>query len=142
MSEIQVRLPDGKTLAVPAGASVLDVAERIGKGLARAALAGRVDGRWSTCACRSTQNVSLEIVTDRDPAAGEVIRHSAEHVMADAVKRLFPSAQVDVGRTDHSEKFQYDFLVERPFTPEDLERIEEEMAQHHRREGAPSRARW
>ena len=69
----------------------------------------------------------IEIVTARDPAAGEVIRHSAEHVMADAVKRLFPDAQVDVGRTDHAEKFQYDFQVERPFTPEDLARIEAEM---------------
>src|SRR4030067_650175 len=60
------------------------------------------------------------------PAAG-VTRHSAEHVMADAVKRLFPEAQIDVGRADHSEKFQYDFLVDRPFTPEDLEKIEKEM---------------
>ncbi|MBW1844327.1 MAG: threonine--tRNA ligase, partial [Deltaproteobacteria bacterium] len=72
-------------------------------------------------------DAAIEIVTKRDPEAGEVIRHSAEHVMADAVKRLFPNAQVDVGRTDHSEKFQYDFLVETPFTPEDLEEIEKEM---------------
>ena len=84
--------------------------------------------------------MSLQIVTPSDPDGGAVIRHSAEHVMADAVKRLFPSAQIDVGRTDHSEKFQYDFLVERPFTPEDLERIEAEM-RDHRREGASSRAR-
>ena len=62
--------------------------------------------------------------------------------MADAVKRLFPSAQVDVGRSDHSEKFEYDFLVERPFTPEDLEQIEKEMAEDRRREGRSSRARW
>ena len=66
-------------------------------------------------------------MTAKDPAGAEVIRHSAEHVMADAVKRLFRGAQIDVGRSDHSEKFQYDFLVERPFTPEDLERIEKEM---------------
>jgi threonyl-tRNA synthetase len=114
MSEIQVRLPDGKALTVPAGSSVLEVAERIGKGLARAALAGRIDGRLVDLRLPLHQNVSIEIVTARDPAGGEVIRHSAEHVMADAVKRLFPNAQVDAGRADHSEKFQYDFLVERP----------------------------
>jgi threonyl-tRNA synthetase len=127
MSEIQVGLPDGRTLTVERGASVLEVAGKIGRGLARAALAGRVGGQLLDLRAPLTNDVSLQIVTDRDPAAGEVIRHSAEHVMADAVKRLFPSAQVDVGRSDHSEKFQYDFRVERPFTPEDLERIEAEM---------------
>jgi threonyl-tRNA synthetase len=128
MSEIQVRLPDGKALLVPAGTSVLSVAERIGRGLARAAIAGRVDGRLVDLRTPLAADVArLEIVTDRDPAAGEVIRHSAEHVMADAVKRLFPECQIDVGRSDHSEKFQYDFLVPRPFTPEDLEQIEKEM---------------
>jgi threonyl-tRNA synthetase len=128
MSEIQVRLPDGKTLVVPSGSSVLSVAERIGKGLARAALAGRVDGRLVDLRTELRADVArLEIVTDRDPAGAEVVRHSAEHVMADAVKRLFPECQIDVGRSDHSEKFQYDFLVSRPFTPEDLEQIEKEM---------------
>src|SRR5262245_23463399 len=110
MSEIDVRLPDGKVLRVPAGPSVLEVAGRIGKGLARAALAGRVDGRLVDLRAPLARDAALEIVTDRDPAAGDVIRHSAEHVMADAVKRLFPDAQIDVGRADHSEKFQYDFL--------------------------------
>jgi threonyl-tRNA synthetase len=127
MSEIQVRLPDGKTLTVPAGSTVLEVAERIGKGLARAALAGRVEGRLLDLRAPLRSDVSLEIVTRRDPEGAEVIRHSAEHLMADAVKQLFPDVQIDVGRTDHSEKFQYDFLVERPFTPGDLERIEKEM---------------
>lgn len=128
MSEIAVRLPDGRTLRVPAGSSVLAVAERIGPRLARDAVAGLVDGALVDLRQPLTHDAALEIVTARHPRAGEVIRHSAEHVMADAVKRLFPGAQVDVGRTDHSEKFQYDFLVERPFTPEDLERIEAEMA--------------
>jgi threonyl-tRNA synthetase len=127
MSEIQVGLPDGRTLTVRRGASVLEVAEKIGKGLARAAYAGRIDGKLVDLRQPLDRDVSLQIVTDRDPEAGDVIRHSAEHVMADAVKRLFPDAQVDVGRTDHSEKFQYDFKVERAFTPEDLERIEAEM---------------
>ncbi len=127
MSELQIRLPDGKTLAVPAGSTVLDVAGRIGKGLARAAIAGRVDGRLVDLRVPLEADAAIEIVTSKDPQSGEVIRHSAEHVMADAVKRLFPTAQVDVGRTDHAEKFQYDFLVERPFSPEDLENIEKEM---------------
>jgi threonyl-tRNA synthetase len=127
MTEISVRLPDGRQLAVPAGTTVLGVAERIGPGLARAALAGRIDGRLVDLRVPLDRDVALEIVTARDPQGGEVIRHSAEHVMADAVKRLFPAAQIDVGRADHTEKFQYDFLVERPFTPDDLERIEAEM---------------
>jgi threonyl-tRNA synthetase len=127
MSAIHVRLPDGKILELPAGSTVLDVASKIGKGLAKAALAGRVDGRLVDLRLPLHADVSVEIVTSRDPEGGEVIRHSAEHVMADAVKRLFPNAQVDAGRADHAEKFQYDFLVERPFTPEDLEQIEKEM---------------
>lgn len=127
MSDVHVRLPDGRTLAVPAGSTVLDVAGRIGPRLAKAAVAGRIAGRLVDLRAPVEDGAALEIVTTRDPDAGEVIRHSAEHVMADAVKRLFPAAQVDVGRTDHSEKFQYDFRVERPFTPEDLARIEAEM---------------
>jgi threonyl-tRNA synthetase len=127
MSDLQIRLPDGKTLAMPAGSTVLDVAGTIGKGLAKAAFAGRIDGRLVDLRTPLEADAAIEIVTKKDPQAGEVIRHSAEHVMADAVKRLFPNAQVDVGRTDHSEKFQYDFLMEHPFTPEDLEDIEKEM---------------
>ena len=127
MTEIRIRLPDGKTLAIPKGATVLSVAERIGPRLARDALAGRIDGRLVDLREPLEADVALEIVTARDPSAGEIVRHSAEHVMADAVKRLFPTAQIDVGRSDHSQKFQYDFRVERPFTPEDLERIEKEM---------------
>ncbi len=127
MSEIVVTLPDGKTLAFESGVTVLTVAEEIGPGLAKAALAGRIDGEIVDLRFPLRQDTALEIITTRDPAGGDVIRHSAEHVMADAVKRLFPDAQVDAGRSDHSEKFQYDFLVETPFTPEDIERIEKEM---------------
>ena len=128
MSEISIRLPDGNTVAVAQGSTVLQVAEKIGAGLAKAALAGRIDGQLVDLRLPLLEDVAIEIVTSKDDAAGEVIRHSAEHVMADAVKRLFPEAQIDAGRTDHSEKFQYDFLVDEPFTPEDLERIEKEMA--------------
>jgi threonyl-tRNA synthetase len=128
MSDISVRLPDGKTLQLPEGSTSLEVAGQIGAGLARAALAGRADGRVLDLRAPLWDGVHLEIVTTRDPAGADVIRHSAEHIMADAVKRLFPDCQIDVGRSDHSEKFQYDFRVEKPFTPEDLERIEAEMA--------------
>jgi threonyl-tRNA synthetase len=127
MSDIHVRLPDGRTLAVPAGSTVLDVAGKIGPRLAKDAVAGRIAGRLVDLRAPVPDGAALEIVTTRDPAAGEVIRHSAEHVMADAVKRLFPEVRIDVGRSDHSEKFQYDFEIGRPFTPEDLERIEAEM---------------
>jgi threonyl-tRNA synthetase len=127
MSSLEVGLPDGRKLAVPLGATVLEVAARIGPRLAKAALAGRVDGKLVDLRTPLTQSAELQIVTDRDPQAGEVIRHSAEHVLADAVKRLFPEAQVDAGRAEHSEKFQYDFQVARPFTPEDLALIEAEM---------------
>ena len=127
MSEINVTLPDGKVLAVPSGSSVLFVAEQIGPGLARAAMAGRADGRLVDLREPLREDVALEIVTARDPVAGEIIRHSAEHIMADAVKRCFPKVQIDVGRTDHSEKFQYDFLVDDPFTAEDLEQITASM---------------
>jgi threonyl-tRNA synthetase len=127
MSAINVTLPDGKTLEFEAGTTVFAVAEKIGPGLAKAALAGRIDGSLVDLRTPLATDIALEIVTTRDAEGGDVIRHSAEHVMADAVKRLFPNAQVDAGRSDHSEKFQYDFLVDEPFTPEDIERIEKEM---------------
>ncbi len=91
MSQIQVRLPDGRLLEVPAGTTVLGVAERIGPGLARAALAGRLDGRLVDLRLSLHADAAIEIVTAKDPQGGTVIRHSAEHVMADAVKRLFPA---------------------------------------------------
>jgi threonyl-tRNA synthetase len=127
MSEITVSLPDGKTLSMGDGSTVLAVAEQIGPGLAKAALAGRINGELVDLRTPLHSDVSIEIVTARDADGGDIIRHSAEHIMADAVKRLFPDAQVDAGRADHSEKFQYDFLVDAPFTPEDLERIQKEM---------------
>jgi threonyl-tRNA synthetase len=127
MSEIDVRLPDGKTLSMPAGSNVLNVAERIGPGLMRAAIAGRVDGQLVDLRLPIERDAEVQIITTKNPEAGDVIRHSAEHVMADAVRRLFPGTQIDVGRSDHSAKFQYDFLVERPFTPNDLDAIAAEM---------------
>jgi len=106
---------------------VLDVARAIGERLARATVAGVVDGRLVDLRSPIESDVTVRIVTTRDREGGEVIRHSAEHVMADAVKRLWPDTPIDAGRQDHSEKFQYDFRFPRPFQPEDLEKIEEEM---------------
>tara|TARA_Y100000590_G_scaffold143947_1_gene165510 strand:- start:2027 stop:3955 length:1929 start_codon:yes stop_codon:yes gene_type:complete len=127
MTEIAVVLPDGSSIELEENSTVEDAAKKIGSGLAKAAVAGKIDGDLVDLRSPLSDKATLSIVTVRDEIAGEVIRHSAEHVMADAVKQLFPEAQVDVGRSDHSEKFQYDFLVHRPFTGEDLEAIEEKM---------------
>lgn len=124
---IQLTLPDQKVLEFEPGVTSLEVAQSIGSGLAKATLAGIVDGEMIDLRAPISNSGKFEIVTDKHPRAGEVIRHSAEHVLADAVKQLWPEAQVDVGRTDHSEKFQYDFKVEKPFTPEDLVKIENKM---------------
>jgi threonyl-tRNA synthetase len=103
------------------------VAAAIGPRLARDTVAGEVDGRFVDLRTRLTEDAKVRIVTVKDPEAGDVIRHSAEHVMADAVKRLWPGTPIDAGRQDHSEKYQYDFRFPRPFKPEDFERIEEKM---------------
>ncbi len=125
--EIELELPDGSRMRVPEGTTSLEVAERIGPGLARQAVAGQLDGAWVDLRAPLRRGGALRLITTRDPEAGQVIRHSAEHVMADAVKRLWPETQIDVGRTDHSEKFQYDFDIPVRITPQDLEVIEAEM---------------
>jgi threonyl-tRNA synthetase len=125
---VRVSLPDGSEQDFPAGATVLEVAEAIGPRLARDTVAGLVNGELVDLRTPISSDIDLRIVTTKDPEAGEVIRHSAEHVLADAVKRLWPGTPIDAGRQDHSEKFQYDFRFPRPFRPEDFERIEEEMA--------------
>jgi threonyl-tRNA synthetase len=125
---IQVTLPDGSRRQYPAGATVLDVARSIGPRLARDTVAGLVGGRLVDLRTPVVADAEVRVVTSRDPEAGAVIRHSAEHVLADAVKRLWPGTPIDAGRQDHSEKFQYDFRFPRTFQPEDLERIEQEMA--------------
>jgi len=124
---ITVTLPDGSRREHPAGVTVLEVAESLGPRLARDTVAGLVDGRLVDLRTRLDCDVALKVVTSRDPEAGAVIRHSAEHVLADAVKRLWPGTPIDAGRQDHSEKYQYDFRFPRSFRPEDLQRIEQEM---------------
>jgi len=127
VTTIKVSLPDGSAREFPEGATVFEVAEAIGPRLARDTVAGLMDGRLVDLRTPITGDVELRIITERDPEGAEVIRHSAEHVLADAVKRLWPGTPIDAGRQDHSEKYQYDFRFPRPFRPEDFERIEEEM---------------
>jgi threonyl-tRNA synthetase len=125
---VQVTLPDGSTREFSRGTTVLEVAQSIGPRLARDTVAGLVDGRLVDLRTALEDDVELRIVTVKDPEGGDVIRHSAEHVLADAVKRMWPGTPIDAGRQDHAEKYQYDFRFPRAFTPEDFPRIEQEMA--------------
>lgn len=127
-TDIHVQLPDGSERAFPAGTTPLEVARAIGERLAAAAVAGWLDGEIVDLRAPIPRSGVFRVLTPANPEAGEVIRHSAEHVLADAVEHVFPGTIIDAGRQDHSEKFQYDFRFPRGFTPEDLERIEKEMA--------------
>ena len=128
MVEISVILPDGSSKPVPEGATVGDVAFAISPRLASAAIAGKVDGSLVDVERVVTDGATVEIVTDRAPEALGILRHSAAHVMAEAVKDLFPTAKFGIGPAIE-DGFYYDFDVERPFTPEDLAAIEERMRQ-------------
>lgn len=121
-----ITLPDGSQRTYPQAVSVEAVAADIGAGLARAALAGKVDGRLVDTSYLIDHDASLAIVTSRDPEGLEVIRHSTAHLLAQAVKQLFPEAQVTIGPVIE-DGFYYDFAYKRPFTPEDLAAIEERM---------------
>ncbi len=124
---IRVTLPDGSVREVPAGTGAAQVAEAIGKRLAREAVAAEVDGVLVDLATPLAQDCQLRIVTGDAPGGLEVLRHSAAHLMAQAVKRLFGPVKVAIGPATE-DGFYYDFDVERPFRPEDLEAIEAEMA--------------
>lgn len=123
---INVTLPDGSKRPYEAPLSVLDVASSIGPGLAKAALAGKIDGQLVDLSAIIDRDAGLEIVTVKHEDALEVIRHSTAHLLAQATQRLFPSAQVTIGPVI-DDGFYYDFAFERAFTPEDLETIEAEM---------------
>jgi threonyl-tRNA synthetase len=126
MSQITVTLPDGTSRAVPAGTTVRDVAGAISPGLAKAALAAVVDGKLVDLVYPVEKDAAVRIVTDRSPEALPLYRHSTAHLLAAAVIQLFPDAQCGIGpATD--EGFFYDFVVNRPFVPEDLEAIENKM---------------
>jgi len=123
---IAITLPDGSRREFEQPLSVADVAASIGAGLAKAALAGKVDGKLVDTSYRIDHDVALEIVTDKHPDALDVLRHSTAHLLAQAVQRLHPGAQVTIGPVIDN-GFYYDFAYERPFTPEDLPAIEAEM---------------
>jgi len=126
MSQVTVTLPDGSDRAVPAGTSVRDIAESISPRLAKAALAGVVDGRLVDLDFPLGQDASVRVVTQDHPDALRLCRHSTAHLLAAAVTSLFPGVQCGIGPpTD--EGFFYDFVVERPFVPEDLDAIEKKM---------------
>jgi threonyl-tRNA synthetase len=120
-------LPDGSARDAPPGATPLDVARSIGPRLAKDAIGAELDGQPVDLRAPLERGGAFRIFTARNPEARQFIRHSAEHVLADAVTRLWPEALYDAGRKDHSEKYQYDFRFPRAFTPEDLERIEAKM---------------
>ena len=125
---IQITLPDGARREFPGPVTVAEVAAPIGAGLAKAAIAGKVNGRVVDTSHRIEADAQLAIVTDKDPEGLEILRHSTAHLLAYAVKELFPDAQVTIGPVIDN-GFYYDFAYKRPFTPEDLAAIEQRMAE-------------
>ncbi|MDD3483921.1 threonine--tRNA ligase [Azovibrio restrictus] len=136
-----IKLPDGSIRSFPGPVTVAEVAASIGTGLAKAALAGRVDGKLVDTSFSIAQDAALAIVTDKDAEGLEVIRHSTAHLLAYAVKELFPDAQVTIGPVIEN-GFYYDFAYKRPFTPEDLAAIEKKMAELVKQDIPVSREVW
>ncbi len=136
-----IRLPDGSHKTFDKPVSVAEVAASIGAGLAKAALAGRVDGKLVDTSYTIERDADLTIVTDKDPAGLEVLRHSTAHLLAHAVKELYPDAQVTIGPVIE-DGFYYDFSYKRPFTPEDLVAIEKRMGEIARRDIKVHRDVW
>ena len=125
---LHITLPDGSRRDFPGPVTVAEVAASIGAGLAKAALAGNVDGKLVDTSHRIETDAQLAIITDRDADGLEIIRHSTAHLLAYAVKELFPEAQVTIGPVIEN-GFYYDFAYKRPFTPEDLSAIEQRMGE-------------
>jgi len=121
-----IRLPDGSVKSFPQPVTVAEIAQSIGAGLARAALAGKVDGKLVDTGHLVQGDSAVQVITERDPEALELIRHSTAHLLAHAVKELYPEAQVTIGPVIEN-GFYYDFSYKRPFTPEDLAAIEKRM---------------
>ena len=124
---IELTLPDGSVRSVESGTTALDVARSIGPGLAKATVGAQFNGSNVDIRTPLTASGKFRLFTTRDPEAGDFIRHTAEHVLADAVQRLWPGTEIDAGRQDHSEKYQYDFRFPRAFSAEDLDKIVAEM---------------
>src|SRR5262245_4631650 len=121
-----ITLPDGSQKKFDSPVTVAEVAASIGAGLAKAALAGRVNDKLVDTSFVIETDAKLSIVTEKDPAALDVIRHSTAHLLAMAVQAIYPKAQVTIGPVIE-DGFYYDFAFERPFTPEDLEKFEAKM---------------
>src|SRR5690606_39111596 len=143
---LQITLPDGSRREFPGPVSVHDVASSIGAGLGRAALAGRVtlpgqEPKLVDTSYVIGQDAQLAIVTAKDPEGVDLIRHSTAHLLAYAVKELFPDAQVTIGPVIEN-GFYYDFSYKRPFTPEDLQAIEKKMAELARKDEVVTREEW
>ena len=128
MSEtVRVTLPDGSVREYPQGITIAEAVSQIGRGLAKAALAAKVDGELKDLSAKLDHDCSLVVLTFKDEEGRHVFRHTSTHIMAQAVKRLFPDAKLTVGPA-LEDTFYYDIDMPRPLTPEDLKAIEEEMA--------------
>jgi threonyl-tRNA synthetase len=136
-----VTLPDGSTREFDQAVSVYDVAADIGPGLAKAALAGKVDGELVDTSYHIEQDTALAIITGRDEEALELMRHDAAHVMAQAVQELYPGTQVTIGPAIEN-GFYYDFARDEAFTPEDLATIEKRMHEIVKRDLKIEREVW
>src|SRR5438552_6489541 len=128
-----IRLPDGSSKSFPGPVTVAEIGASIGAGLARAALAGKVNGKLVDTSHRIDADADVAIDTERDPAGHHILRHSTTHLLAHAVKELFPDAQVTIGPVIEN-GFYYDFSFKRPFTPEDLAAIEKRMQEIAKRD--------
>ncbi|WP_458763477.1 threonine--tRNA ligase [Cupriavidus basilensis] len=138
---IAITLPDGSRREFPGPVTVAEVAQSIGSGLAKAALAGKVDGQMVDTSFLIERDAALAIVTDKDADGVDVIRHSTAHLLAYAVKALYPEAQVTIGPVIEN-GFYYDFAYKRPFTPEDLVAIEKKMAELAKKDEKVTREVW
>ncbi len=138
---IAITLPDGSRREFPGPVTVAEVAQSIGAGLAKAALAGKVDGQLVDTSYKIDRDAELAIVTDKDADGVDVIRHSTAHLLAYAVKELYPEAQVTIGPVIEN-GFYYDFAYKRPFTPEDLAAIEKKMTELARKDEKVVREVW
>ncbi len=138
---MHVQLPDGSQKEVPENATVADVAAAIGKGLAKAAIAGKIDGKVVDLSAKVPDGAKVEIVTPKSETGVDTIRHSTAHLMAHAVQELFPGTQVTIGPVIEN-GFYYDFATDRPFTEDDLRRIEEKMAEIAKRDVPVQREEW
>jgi threonyl-tRNA synthetase len=136
-----IRLPDGSEKVVDHPVTIKEVAESIGPGLARAAIAGKVNGKLVDLSSLIETDSDLVLITDKDAEGLEVIRHSSAHLLAHAVKELFPDAQVTIGPVIE-DGFYYDFSYKRPFTPDDLAAIEKRMMEISKRDLQVERKEW